>query len=63
MRNSGRIVKRVLAWTIPSAMALGTGCLYDIRQSVISAGLDFVEGTAGTIIESLIPVDTLLGGE
>lgn len=67
MRNAsrvGRVMRRALLWAVPSAMALGTGCLYDVRQSVVAAGLDFVEGTASTLIETLFPVaDILAGGE
>ena len=58
----GKLARRALMFAVPGAMALGTGCLYDVRQSVVAAALDFVEGTAGTLIETLIPVDAILAG-
>lgn len=67
MRNVsrvGRMARRALLWVVPSAMALGTGCLYDVRQSVIAAGLDYVESTATLVLETFIPVEDLItGGE
>ncbi len=44
-------------------MVLGTSCARDIRESVVAAGLDFVEGSAGIILESLFPVDEVINPE
>ena len=63
MRNASRVgtvIRRAAMLLVPCATVLGTGCLYEIRQSVIAAGLDFVEGTVGTVIETLIPVEDIL---
>jgi hypothetical protein len=48
---------------LPGALAFGTSCLGDIRKSLVAAGLDFVEGTAGTVLETVFPVDDILSNQ
>lgn len=38
----------------------GSSCAADIRDGIRSAGLDFVEGTAGSILDRFIPIDDFL---
>lgn len=57
--------QRMVKWIVllaPGAGVLGTSCAEDIRRAVVAAGLDFVEGAAGTALETFIPVDELLSG-
>jgi hypothetical protein len=44
-------------------MLLGTSCASDIRRSVVAAGLDFVEGSAGDVLSALFPLDQILNGQ
>lgn len=45
------------------SMVLGTTCARDVRESLVAAGLDFVEGSAGIVLESLFPVEELVNPE
>ncbi|MBI4716674.1 MAG: hypothetical protein HY763_02635 [Planctomycetes bacterium] len=54
---------RLAKLVVPGAIALGTSCAQDIRHSIVAAGLDFVEGTAGTILGEAFPVDELVGND
>lgn len=54
---------RGLVLVATGGMVLGTSCARDIRESVVAAGLDFVEGSAGIILESLFPVDEVINPE
>jgi hypothetical protein len=51
---------RAMVWLAPGATLLGTSCGAEVRDAVIAAGADFVGASLGTILETLIPVDTLL---
>jgi len=42
---------------------MGTSCSDNVRQAVVSATLDFLENSTGTILEAVIPVEDLVGGE
>ena len=44
-------------------MVLGTTCTRDIRESLVAAGLDFVEGSAGIVLESLFPIEAAVNPE
>ena len=55
--------RRLVVWVLPGALAFGTSCLGDIRKSLVAAGLDFVEGTAGTVLETVFPVDDILSNQ
>ena len=55
--------RRLVLWVLPGALAFGTSCLGDMRKSLVAAGLDFVEGTAGSILQAVIPVDEILSNE
>lgn len=48
---------------VPGASLLGTSCAEDLRLSIVAAGLDFVESSAGTILETLIPVEDFIAGD
>jgi|CXWL01.1.fsa_nt_gi hypothetical protein len=48
---------RGLVLVASGGMVLGTSCARDIRESLVSAGLDFVEGSAGIVLESLFPIE------
>lgn len=65
MRRNGFVNRlvRVAVCAIPGAAIFGTSCAADIRKSIVAAGLDFVEGTAGTILSTVIPVEDFVGGE
>ena len=39
---------------------LGTSCTYDIRKSLVKAGLDFVHGAAGDFLAAAFPVNEIL---
>ena len=58
-RWSSGLLKMVL-WVVPGTALLGSSCASDIRDAVRGAGLDFVEGAAGQVLETFIPVDNLL---
>lgn len=45
------------------SMVLGTTCARDVRQALVAAGLDFVEGSAGIVLESLFPVEDAFNPE
>lgn len=44
---------------LPGALILGTSCAYNVRKSLVSAGLDFVKGTAGDVLDEFFPVQDL----
>lgn len=41
---------------------LGTSCGVEMRNAAITAGAEFVGASLGAVLESLFPVDDLLGG-
>lgn len=47
------VVLRLAGLVVPGAFVLGTSCAESVRESVVSAGLGFVESTATTILDSL----------
>jgi hypothetical protein len=54
------VVRRLAGLLIPGALVLGTSCAQSVRESVVSAGLGFVESTAAAILEGLFPADAFL---
>lgn len=50
-------ISKALLWIIPGSAVLGTSCAGDIRKSLVSAGLGFVEDSAGTVLEATFPVE------
>ena len=58
-----RMIRGIMVLGIPGAMTLGTSCAEAIRDSVVSAGLSFVEDTAGAFLEAVVPVDAVIPGE
>ena len=62
MQTQSRSVKRahkLARLVLPGALILGTSCAYNVRKSLVSAGLDFVKGTAGDVLDELFPVQDL----
>lgn len=58
--------RRWMKWgliALPGSALLGTSCAEDVRLSLVSAGLDFIESSAGTVLETLIPVDDFVDGD
>ncbi len=53
---------RIMAITVPGMALWGTSCATDVRHAIVSAGLDFVEGTAGTVLETVFPIEDFLDG-
>ena len=51
---------RGLVLVASGGMVLGTSCARDIRESLVAAGLDFVEGSAGIVLESMFPVEEVI---
>lgn len=49
-------LKRALIFVTSGAVVLSTTCASDVRKSVVSAGLDFVESSAGIVLENLFPI-------
>lgn len=54
------VVRRLAGLVVPGALVLGTSCAHSVRDSVVSAGLGFVEDTAASILEQLFPADAFL---
>lgn len=48
-------------WVVPGTGVLGTSCLYDVRKSVVAAGLDFVNSGADLVLADLFPLKDILG--
>jgi hypothetical protein len=51
-----------IALLFPGASLLGSSCAQDIRNSIVAAGLDFVEQSAGTVLDALVPVEEFVAG-
>ncbi len=47
----------------PGAAVLGTSCAYDVRKSLVKAGLDFVHSAAGDILAAAFPVADVLANK
>ena len=63
MRNLRKSVsRRLAALVVPGALVLGSSCVENLRESVVSGGLGFVEDAAVVIFETLIPVADIVGG-
>ena len=45
----------------PGAAVLGTSYAYDVRKSLVKAGLDFVHTAAGDVLTAAFPLDQILG--
>ena len=57
-------VARYLIWLLPGATVLGGGCsARDVRDSLVAAGLDFVQDSALELLDAAFPVAELLGAE
>jgi len=53
---------RLARFVLPGALILGTSCAYNVRKSLVAAGLDFVKGSAGDVLGTLFPVGDILAG-
>ena len=54
---------RLAMLAVPGMMVLGTSCATDIRHSIVAAGLDFVESSAGDVLSLIFPLQDQLGGQ
>ncbi|MEK7710968.1 MAG: hypothetical protein AAB341_03645 [Planctomycetota bacterium] len=52
----------LIVFAVPGTL-LGTSCASDLRRSVVAAGLDFVESSAGDVLSTLFPLDQILDGQ
>ena len=55
-------VVRMFMWLGCGAVVLGSSCASDVMNALVAAGLDFVEGSAETVLETVLPLETMLGG-
>ena len=62
MRHSSARLVRLALVVLPGSAVLATSCAQDIRNTIVLAGLDFVEGAAGTLLEAAFPVGEILTG-
>ena len=59
-------ITRLARFTLLAASGtavFGTSCAYDVRKSLVKAGLDFVHGAAGDILAAAFPVDEILSNQ
>lgn len=56
-------VARLTLLLAPGAAVFGTSCAYDVRKSLVKAGLDFVHGAAGDILAAAFPLDEVLANK
>ncbi len=61
-RWTSRLLKLALSVCLGGTL-LSTSCGEDIRNSVKAAGLDFVEGAASDLLDTLFPVQDILAGD
>ena len=47
----------------PGAAVFGTSCAYDVRKSIVKAGLDFVHSAAADVLTAAFPLDQILGNK
>jgi hypothetical protein len=57
-----RMIRLTLLAT-SGATVLGTSCAYDVRKSIVKAGLDFVNGAADGVLSNVFPLDQILGNK
>ena len=50
-------------WLATGTVMLGSSCAADVRDSLVSAGLDFVEDSASAVLERMVPVEEMMNGE
>jgi hypothetical protein len=62
-RRLGLWCLQVLFWIVPGSSLLGAGCQTQLRDSLVAAGADFAGDTATKVLQMLIPVDAMLGGQ
>lgn len=51
---------RMVMWAVPGSAILPSSCASDIRDSLVAAGLDFVEDSARAVLDAMIPLDLWL---
>ena len=56
-------LERLTMLLAPGAAVFGTSCAYDVRKSLVKAGLDFVHSTAGDILAAAFPVADVLASK
>jgi len=60
-RAWGTRLARLTMLLAPGAAVFGTSCAYDVRKSLVKAGLDFVNSAAGDVLTTAFPLDQILG--
>lgn len=61
--RSSKSLRALARFVLPGMLILGTSCAYNIRKSLVAAGLDFVKGAAGDFLDAAFPVSDLLAGQ
>ena len=61
-RRMARKVTIMVIGLASGTALLGSSCTADVRDSLVSAGLDFVGDSAITVLDTLIPVEDILTG-
>ena len=64
MKGFRRLTRKatIVLWVASGSVLLGSSCASDIRDSLVSAGLDFVGDSAITVLETFVPVEDILTG-
>ena len=52
---------KLMMWIVLGACMLGGQCASDVKDSLVAAGLNFVEDSAVTVLETVMPVEDFLG--
>lgn len=61
--NWVRRIGRGILLVASGSVVLGTSCAEDVRDALVSGGLDFVEDSAVTILESWFPLDNFVNSD
>lgn len=59
-----RSLGRWMSWLMmlaPGAAVLGSSCVSDIRESLISGGLDYVSDSFYAFLQTISPIEELFG--
>jgi hypothetical protein len=53
---------KVISRLAPGALLYGSSCTSDLRDTLMAAGLDFVENSAEEVLGTFIPISAILAG-
>lgn len=64
MKGFRRLMQKatIVLWIASGSVLLGSSCASDIRDTLVSAGLDFIDASAITVLETFVPVEDILTG-